>query len=519
MKLAYNVQEKPKFGKLIIFAFQQLLAILAATIAVPAIIGHGMSQSAALFGAGVGTIVYLLFTKFKSPVFLGSSFAFIGSMFAAFGGAASAGLGYIGIILGAVFAGLVYVVIAVAVKFAGTRWIDKLMPAVVIGPTVAIIGLSLAGNAIGDLQTTNYTKYLNAEDYEIVSVSEDRTFDADSGAYSFNVKEEGAETELVVLEKGTDATKPVDAGKVHTEITATRNDDGDVVLSTVPGSPYVAIICGIITLLTTVLVSVYAKKTFKTIPFIIGILAGYAAAVCFMLIGKWTGNEALMIIDFSAFSRIEWIPDFSFLKAFGAIGELTPAYIGTVAVAYVPVAFVVFAEHIADHKNLSSVIEADLLKEPGLHRTLLGDGVGSMAGAFFGGCPNTTYGESIGCVAITGNASIVTILTTAIMAIVVSFFGPFVAFLSTIPSCVMGGVCITLYGFIAVSGLKMLQPVDLNDNRNLFTASVVLIAGIGGLVLTFGKVTLTAVACALILGIIVNLLVSCKKDKAEEKAE
>ena len=174
--------------------------------------------------------------------------------------------------------------------------------------------------------------------------------------------------------------------------------------------------------------------------------------------------------------------------------------------AYVPVAFVVFAEHIADHKNLSSIIDHDLLEDPGLHCTLLGDGIGSIVGAFFGGCPNTTYGESVGCVAITGNASVVTILATAILAIAASFCGPFVTFLSTIPTCVMGGVCITLYGFIAVSGLKMLQPVDLNDHRNLFTASVILIAGIGGMTMNIGSVTLTEVACALILGVIVNLL-------------
>ena len=245
----------------------------------------------------------------------------------------------------------------------------------------------------------------------------------------------------------------------------------------------------------------------KLIPFIIGILAGYAVALIFTLIGNATGNEALKVIDFSVFSDMKWVPRVHLPhRAFKGFGSIDGKYIATIAVAYVPVAFVVFAEHIADHKNLSTIIEQDLLEEPGLHRTLLGDGVGSMAGAFFGGCPNTTYGESVGCVAITGNASVVTILATAILAIVASFFGPFVTFLSTIPSCVMGGVCITLYGFIAVSGLKMLQPVDLNDNRNLFTASVILIAGIGGMTLKIGAVTLTEIACALILGIIVNLL-------------
>ena len=207
--------------------------------------------------------------------------------------------------------------------------------------------------------------------------------------------------------------------------------------------------------------------------------------------------------------------DFVFLKAAKGFAELNWGYVGAIAVAYVPVAFVVFAEHIADHKNLSSVIEQDLLEDPGLHRTLLGDGVGSVAGAVFGGCPNTTYGESVGCVAITGNASVVTIFATAILSIIISFFGPFVTFLSTIPNCVMGGVCVTLYGFIAVSGLKMIQEVDLNDNRNLFVVAVILICGIGGLTVSFGKITITSIACALILGIITNIILGSKKNKAD----
>lgn len=459
MKLIYNIETKPKemgYLKTVLFALQQLLAIMAATIAVPAIINQGaganMSASAALFGAGVGTIVYLAFTKLKSPVFLGSSFAFIGSMLAAFAGGVSMSVGYLGLILGAIFAGLVYVILAVVVKFVGVNWINKLMPAVVIGPTVAIIGLSLAGNAIGDL------------------------------------------TKGSVL-----AFDPA-------------------VLNFVPtASPYVALVCGLVTLFTTILCSIYGKKTVKMIPFILGILAGYAVATVFTVIGTLTDNASLLVIDFAKFENIQWIPEFAFLKAFdgemkfGDLGSLG-AYIGTIAVAYVPVAFVVFAEHIADHKNLSTIIEHDLLEEPGLHRTLLGDGVGSIAGAIFGGCPNTTYGESVGCVAISGNASTWTILVTAIMAIAISFFGPFATFLSTIPSCVMGGICVALYGFIAVSGLKMIQKVDLNDNRNLFVVSVILIAGIGGLTLTFGKITITSIACALILGIITNTLVNLKKE-------
>ena len=466
MKLVYNVNDKPSWGKTVVFALQQLLAIMAATIVVPVIINGnitgmglpnpGLSQTAALFGAGVGTLVYLLFTKFRSPVFLGSSFAFLGSMTAAFAGAASASAGYLGIIIGAALAGLVYVVIALLVKKFGTGWINKLMPAVVIGPTVAIIGLSLAGNAVGDIFKGGY--YVD-------------------NAPSANL--------------------------------------------------FVALCCGLVTLLVTVCCSVYGKKMMKMIPFIIGILAGYAVGAIFTAIGYAAGNDALKVIDFEIFARADWTkwyPDFTFLTAFsgnydwGNAGNFG-AYLGTIALAYVPVAFVVFAEHIADHKNLSTIIEHDLLDDPGLHRTLLGDGVGSMAGALFGGAPNTTYGESIGCVAISGNASVRTILVTACMAILLSFILPFSLFLQTIPSCVMGGVCVTLYGFIAVSGLKMIQKVDLGDNRNLFVVSVILILGVGGFSLSFfdGKIAITTVACALILGIIVNILVNLKKDQPKEE--
>ncbi len=458
MKMIYGVKDRPKAGRLILFALQQLLAILAATITVPIVVNANnpeahMSISAALFGAGVGTLVYLLFTKFRSPVFLGSSFAFLNSMIAAFAGATTATLGYLGILLGAVFAGLIYVIIAVVVKFAGVKWIDKIMPAVVIGPTVAIIGLSLAGSAIGQLAGG--------------------VKDSVTGAYTMDVR------------------------------------------------GILCVICGLVTLATTIACSVYGKKMLKMIPFVMGILAGYVMAAIFTAFSYIPGAQSMRIIDFEYYfnvKNIEWYPDFAFIKLFGGdYGDksLIGAYIGTIAVAYIPVAFVTFAEHLADHKNISSIIETDLLKEPGLTRTLLGDGVGSIAGAIFGGCPNTTYGESVGCVAISGNASVITIFVTACMAIVCAFIGPFVAFLSSIPQCVMGGVCVALYGFIAVSGLKMIQKVDLGDNRNLFTVSVILITGVGGMALQFGKVTVTAIAAALILGIVTNLLVNIRGKKKD----
>ncbi len=450
MKLIYKVEDKPQFHQLVIFAFQQLLAIMAATIAVPLIIKDGMNTAAALFGAGVGTLVYVAFTRKKSPVFLGSSFAFIGSMSAAFAGATTVAAGYVGLIIGAAFAGLIYVVIALFIERIGVDWVNRIMPPVVIGPTVAIIGLSLAANAVGDLQTSSLT---------------------------------GARTQFAVL-------------------------------------------VGIIALIGVMLASTYGKSHAKMIPFIIGILAGYIVAAILTFIGVQTGYEPMQILNYQpivdlfangvSFSTFFKIPDFTFVTALEGIKDIDLGYIGTIAVAYIPVSFVVFAEHIADHKNISSIIERDLLKDPGLDRTLLGDGVGSMVGAFFGGCPNTTYGESVACVAITKNASVLTIIGAALECILISFFTPFVTFISTIPACVMGGVCMALYGFIAVSGLKMVQKIDLDHNKNLFVISSILISGIGGLSLSFGKITITSVACALILGIIVNKLLSKEPENTEE---
>lgn len=449
MNLIYGIKDRPSFDKIVLFAIQQLLAIMAATIAVPAIVGNGLSASAALFGAGVGTIIYLLFTKSSSPVFLGSSFAFIGSMFSAFGGAASISVGYWGLIIGALMAGIVYIIIAAIVKAFGVDWINKLMPPVIIGPTVAIIGLSLSGNAIGDLMKSSV---------------------------------EG-------------------------------------------GSTYVALLCGLITLGVTMLCSTYGKKIGRLIPFIIGILAGYLAASIFAAIGKATGNSSLIVINYDALTSLDFhtaaayvsLPKFAFfLGGLEGFKGITGTYLLTIFAAYVPVAFVVFAEHLADHKNLSAIVGTDLLKEPGLTRTLLGDGVGTFVSTLFGGCPNTTYGESIGCVAITRNASTVSIWGCAILCIIFSLLTPLVAFLTTIPNCVMGGVCVALYGFIAVSGLKMFQTVDLNKNKNLFVASVILITGVGGMVIKFGAVEIRTVACALILGILTNVMLSKEEDEKSE---
>ena len=457
MKLVYDINDKPKFSQNIVFAFQQILAIITATILVPLLVNQNgvnginlhMDIAAALFGAGMGTLVYLLFTKGKSPAFLGSSFAFLQSMYNA------VVFGYFGIIVGAVLAGLVYAVIALVIHFAGTKWIDKLMPPVIIGPTVALIGLGLAGGAISNLTS------------------------ATAAGMGYNL---------------------------------------------------IAILCGISTLVITIIASVKGGKTMRLIPFIIGIAGGYIIASIFTIFGEVFNCDYLKIVDYSAivnnFKTLSLesfirVPDFTFVEAFREVTSegfaFSLADLGSLALLFVPVAFVVFAEHIADHKNLSSIINRDLLgSEPGLKRTLLGDGVGSMVGAFFGGCANTTYGESVGCVAITGNASVSTIILTAIMALLLSFLTPIVAIIETIPSCVIGGICVALYGFIAVSGLRMLKNVNLDENKNLFVVSTILVCGIGGLTLNFGKVSLTNIATALILGIIVNLIVNAKSKKKAE---
>ena len=432
MKLIYDVNQKPPIGKNLVYAFQQVLAIMAATLLVPLLVGEPLNQAAALCGAGFGTLFYIFVTKKKSPVFLGSSFAFISPLI----GAASCGC--LGIFLGAVFAGLVYTIIALIVKKTGSGWVNKLLPPVVIGPTVALIGLSLCGSAVTNLTNTN------------------------GGAEYYNL--------------------------VH-------------------------ILLGIFAFLVTVWASVKGPKWMRMIPFIIGIGAAYIVGLVLTFCG-------VPVINVAAFDNMQFfkLPEFTFLGMFTGKGGTVSSFsnVLNIFMLFAPVAFVTLAEHIADHKNLSTIVERDLITDPGLDRTLIGDGVGSIIGSFFGGCPNTTYGESVGCVAITGNASVSTIVIAAIYCIILSFLDPFTCFVNSIPTCIVGGVCIALYGFIAVSGLKMVQHVDLGDNRNLFVVASILVCGIGGLELKLGPITISAIATGLILGIIVNVLFNRRNEKAAQ---
>jgi len=495
-QMIYDVGDRPKFKNLFLYAAQLLLAILAGTIGVPIAIGLPAQIPAAILGAGIGTLVYILFTKGKSPMTLSSNFAFV----AAFPTAIA--FGYMGIWLGGIFSGVVYLIIALVIHFVGTDWINKLMPAVIIGPVVALIGLGLAPTAMKNLVTANAS--------------------AKYGLYNL-----------------------------------------------------VSLFCGLVTFFIVVFFTVQNKhKGLKLIPFILGIAAGYALASIFTAIGNATNNDYLKIINWSELQKFEWADFFSLPKISLAEGikelmsgepsksiviahalnlskndataylftqfikdgkTFTETYfneiksileganmmpqaiswvgVASITLAFCPIALVGFAEHIADHKNMSRIIDRDLLKDPGMTRTVLGDGVGSIAGSTLGVCPNTSYGESIACVAMTRNASVWTTGLAAIMCILLSFITPFNKALATIPSCVMGGICLALYGYISVSGLKMFKDIDLDDNVNLLTVCSILIIGIGGLLIKIpyqidekGQVAkaieITSIATALIVGIL-----------------
>ncbi len=465
MKLIYDIDAKPGISKTLMFAFQQMIAIMAATLLVPILMSNytigdtaktlSFDPAAALFGAGIGTIFYLFATKRKSPVFLGSSFTFLG----AYQAIIAQNYGYWGVILGVTFAGLVYVVIAILIKLIGSGWINKIMTPAIIGPIVTIIGLSLSSTATGWMSTNG-----------------------------------GAEYNLSYI------------------------------------------LVGAVTFFVIAWASVKGTKMMKLIPFIIGIGVGYLLALFITGIGYTEKIDALKLVNFQPFIdcfgdfRFQSIldyPKFTFLKAIQTNGDypIDGTAVANIALTFVPIGIVELAQHMADHKNLGSIIERDLITDPGMDRTLIGDGVGSIIGGFFGGAANTTYGESIGCVAITKNASIISILYAGIGCMVLSFFSPFVALINSIPKCVMGGACIAMYGFIAVSGLQMVKKVDLNDNKNLYVVAAILVTGIGGLALNFGKnattggalISFGALASALIMGLLTNVIVNLGKGLDKEE--
>ena len=444
--LVLDVDQNPnKIIHWVLFAIQHILAMFVACITVPLL--TGLPIDATIVAAGIGTLFYIFVTKKKSPVFLSSSFAYISPMVSALALGDAVQQNFLAVMIGMVVVGLIYVIIAVIIKFVGTKWLDKLLPPIVIGPVIMVIGLGLAVSAVNNLQNTA----VSPDNYNIIFV-----------------------------------------------------------------------LCGLVAMAVTAVSAIYGKNTIKLIPFVMGILAGYGVAAVFTIIGNVADIATLKVIDFSPiienFKEIKFtsfldVPDFIFLKDFSAFD---PSQLPQILLLFAPVALVTVCEHIGDHKNLSNIINKDLLKEPGLTKTLIGDGVATAISGCICGAANTTYGENVAVIGVSKVASVGVIILAAIVTVFLGFVRPLMCVVETIPACITGGVSLILYGFIASSGVKMLinNRIDFGNTKNIFVASVILVAGIGGLKFSVGAITITSTAVAMILGIVLNLIL---KDKESDK--
>ena len=412
--LLLDVDQRPSAGKGILLSFQHVFAMFGATILVPLILG--MPVSVALFASGVGTLIYMIATGFRVPVYLGSSFAFITAMSLAMkemGGDVSAAQ------TGVILTGLVYVLVAASVRFAGTKWIDKLLPPIIIGPMIIVIGLGLAGSAVTNAGLVADGNWKNA-------------------------------------------------------------------------------LVAVVTFLIAAFINTKGKGFLRIIPFLFAIIGGYLFAL------------TLGLVDFTPVLKANWfeIPGFYLPFSTGGAFKEYNLYFGPETIAILPIAIVTISEHIGDHTVLGQICGRQFLKEPGLHRTLLGDGIATSVSAFLGGPANTTYGENTGVIGMTRIASVSVIRNAAFIAIALSFLGKFTALISTIPNAVLGGMSILLYGVIASNGLKVLikERVDFGQMRNLIIASAMLVLGLGGAILKLGPVTLSGTALSAMTGIILNLI-------------
>ena len=412
--LLLDVDQRPSAGKGILLSFQHVFAMFGATILVPLILG--MPVSVALFASGIGTLIYMISTGFKVPVYLGSSFAFITAMSLAMkemGGDVSAAQ------TGVILTGLVYVLVAASVRFAGTKWIDKLLPPIIIGPMIIVIGLGLASSAVTNAGLVADGNWKNA-------------------------------------------------------------------------------LVAVVTFLIAAFINTKGKGFLRIIPFLFAIIGGYLFAL------------TLGLVDFTPVLKANWfeIPGFYLPFSTGGAFKEYNLYFGPETIAILPIAIVTISEHIGDHTVLGQICGRQFLKEPGLHRTLLGDGIATSVSAFLGGPANTTYGENTGVIGMTRIASVSVIRNAAFIAIALSFLGKFTALISTIPNAVLGGMSILLYGVIASNGLKVLikERVDFAKMRNLIIASAMLVLGLGGAILKLGPVTLSGTALSAMTGIILNLV-------------
>ena len=421
-KMAYDVDEMPPMLKSIILAFQHVFAMFGATILVPILVNgiageEVLTIPVALFTSGFGTLLYIFCTKKKSPVYLGSSFAFITPI----------AVGYLkggmsGAMTGIMVVGLIYIIVAIIIKFVGKTWLEKLLPPIVIGPMIMIIGLGLAPTAIDSMGLSS--KVLDVK----------------------------------------------------------------------------TVVVALVSFIVTALVMTRAKGFLKVIPFLIGILSGYIVAVC------------LGMVDFNVVKEASFfsIPNF---KVMFIDYKLNFTALITIA----PVALVTLCEHIGDHTSLGNIIGKDLIKDPGLDRTLMGDGIATLFAGFLGGPANTTYGENTSVVGMTKVASVKVIALAAAFAICISFLGKFTALVSTIPSAVLGGVSLLLYGFIAVNGLKVLikNKINFEIPKNVIIASSMLVIGLGGAAISINSgdlsLTISGMSLASIVGILLNIFLKEEK--------
>ena len=410
----YDVHDKPPVGMWFGLSFQHLFAMFGSTVLVPILVG--IDPSIALFSSGLGTLAHLTVTKYKIPAYMGSSFAYILAM---------QGLmksdGIAAVAQGAVVGGLVYLIVALIVKFIGKDWIDKVLPPIVVGPIVMVIGLSLAGTAVNDAMNRD-------------------------GVYNLTF-----------------------------------------------------LLIALVTLFSVLAFNMFGKGLTSLIPILLGIVVGY---IFTLIIQKLTG---MTIISFDEIAKSSWLglPKFD-IMFIDYHFKLYPSAILTMA----PIAFVTMTEHFGHIMVLNSLTRKDYFKDPGLERTLTGDGIAQIIAGFFGAPPVTSYGENIGVMAITKIHSVYVISGAAIFAVVLSFIGKVSALIHSIPTPVIGGVSIALFGVIAASGLKILveNKVNFDDKRNLLIASVILVSGIGGLTLNVAGISISGIAFSTILGILMHLI-------------
>lgn len=410
--------DKPTSLRWVLLAIQHVCAMFGATILVPIVVNTTagadiLSIPVALVSSGIGTIIYLVCTRNRSPVYLGSSFAFIAPMVA---GYAIGGTGSVFTAL--MIVGIVYMIISLIIRMTGPGWINKLLPPVVVGPMIMVIGLSLAPTAVASI---------------------------------------GLDLEVV---------------------------------------PWQNLAIAFISFLVTALVAVRGKGILQVIPFLVGIIVGYIVAAALGMV-DFAPAMAASIIEVPKF----YMPFMNYNLNFAAV------------LTIVPIALVTMVEHVGDHKVLSEIISRDLIEDPGLQRTLLGDGLATFIAAVLGGPANTTYGENTSVVGMTRVASTYVIGLAAIIAIVFAFSGHLTALLTAIPGPVLGGISVLLYGFICVNGLKILihNQVDFNNNKNVVVAATMLVLGLGGaaLSLVYGdlSISISGMSLAAIIGVILNLCI------------